>query len=203
MCSLIVKARVGTRLRYKLFVDDVEKGVTDRFFDDAEKGWGFSTFCPVRDSYSRVGIQVLQAAFADPKSSVSIVFGHTEGQQSLSRVTWNLRGALFPPKGESIDSDRFAVDGIDGMYISFFPNGDSTVEDGYCSIYLNAPHSFFKWKLFVDGIELGPLNAGPFLNDSQGYRKFCLKQDAYTNVGVIISEVRHARSLATDLYSFR
>jgi len=136
-CSLGLKAPHGAHLRYKLYVAQTEKYTELR--QNVTESWGFVDMCRVEDECDRetdtlrVGVEIID----DIDANEELV------EVSPTKIEWVLRNMesklKYYRKDIALYSAEFSAAGVDKLRLKLYPSGKKEADDGWCSLYLEAP----------------------------------------------------------------
>lgn len=136
-CSLGLKAPHGAHLRYKLYVAQTEKYTELR--QNVTESWGFVDMCRVEDECDRetdtlrVGVEIID----DIDVNEELV------EVTPTKIEWVLRNMesklKYYRKDIALYSAEFSAAGVDKLRLKLYPSGKKEADDGWCSLYLEAP----------------------------------------------------------------
>merc|ERR1719515_337868 len=136
-CSLGLKAPHGAHLRYKLIVAGTEKFTELR--QNVTESWGFVDMCRVEDAVDRendtlrLGVEIID----DIDKNEELVHVGT------NKIDWSLKNMAnklaYYHKDVALYSEEFSASGVDKLRMKLYLNGKGEADDGWCSLYLEAP----------------------------------------------------------------
>jgi hypothetical protein len=136
-CSLGLKAPHGAHLRYKLIVAGTEKFTELR--QNVTESWGFVDMCRVEDAVERekdqlrLGVEIID----DIDKHEELV------QAGSTKIEWTLHNMAnklaYYHKDVALYSEEFSASGVDKLRMKLYLHGKCEADDGWCSLYLEAP----------------------------------------------------------------
>jgi len=136
-CSLGLKAPHGAHLRYKLIVAGTEKFTELR--QNVTESWGFVDMCRVEDAISRdqdtlrLGVEIIDDI---DKNEELVQVGPTKIEWTLQNMANKL---AYYHKDVALYSEEFSASGVDKLRMKLYLHGKCEADDGWCSLYLEAP----------------------------------------------------------------
>jgi len=202
-CSLGLKAPHGAHLRYKLIVAGTEKFTELR--QNVTESWGFVDMCRVEDAVDRendtlrLGVEIID----DIDKNEELVHVGT------NKIDWSLKNMAnklaYYHKDVALYSEEFSASGVDKLRMKLYLNGKGEADDGWCSLYLEAPKgSELRCRLSVGKKGMSFDRLEKFGEDSiWGFLTLCAIADEVENdelkVGLQVLETKRLDANLTEV----
>jgi len=202
-CSLGLKAPHGAHLRYKLIVAGTEKFTELR--QNVTESWGFVDMCRVEDAVDhesnslRLGVEIIDDI--DKNEELTTV--------GTTKIEWTLRNMAnklqYYHKDVALYSEEFTAAGVDKLRMKLYLNGKGEADDGWCSLYLEAPKgSELRCRLSVGKKGMSFDRLEKFGEDSiWGFLTLCAIADEVENdelkVGLQVLETKRLDANLTEV----